>query len=100
MKNKVINSYWNSDDCFLAFFGDVYKESNLTVAREAEYHTDDDEVVVVDVFWDGNENMTEAHSINPKTLKYYEEYCEVQPNLTMQEYNDIVSEVKCLALKS
>ena len=100
MANKAINSYWNSDNCFIACFGDVYKKTNLSIAREAEYHTDNKEVVIIDVFWDGNDNMTEAHSINPKTLKYYEADCKVQPKLTIQEYNDIVSEVKRLALES
>lgn len=101
MANKVINSYWNGgldiDDCFIACLGDVHKEPNLTVAREVEYHPDNDKIVIVDVFWDDNGSMAETHSINPKTLKYYEEECKVQPNITMQEYNDIVSEVKRLA---
>jgi hypothetical protein len=99
MANEVINSYWNSDDCFLAFFSDVYKEPNLTVEREAEYHPDTDEVVIIDVFWDGDDNMKEAHSINPSTLKYYDENCEIQPKITDVEYDEIASKVKLLAKK-
>ena len=97
MANEVINSYWNSDDCFLAFFGDVYKEPNLTVEREAEYHPDTDEVVIIDVFWDGDDNLTEVHEINPKTLMYYNEKCEIQPNLTKEEYDEIAVKVTQLA---
>lgn len=97
MANEVINSYWNSDNCFIAFFGDVYKGHNLTVAREAEYHSDTDEVVVVDVFWDDDGCMTESHSINPSTLKYYEENCEIQPTLTNAEYDELKAEVRRLA---
>lgn len=99
MKHKIINSYWNSDDCFLAFFGDVYHEPNLSVAREAEYHPDTDEVVIVDVFWDDEDDMTEAHSINPKTLKYYEKKCEVQPTITREEYEEIEKFVRNEAKK-
>lgn len=91
---KAETCYWNDEDCFLCFFGDVHKEQNLTIAREAEYHQVEDRVVVVDVFWDDNEDMTECHSINPDTLKYYEEECTVQPSLTRKEYEEIVEYVK------
>ena len=97
MANKIINSYWNSDDCFIAFFGDVYKEPNLTVEREVEYYPDTDEVVIVDVFWDDDDNIIESHEINPTTLIYYEEKCEIQPKLTKEEYDEIAVKVTQLA---
>ena len=97
---KAVDQYWNSEDCYLVFFGDSRKEDNLTIARESEYHPDTDEVIVVDVFWDDNDEMTECHEINPKSLKYYEEECEIQPNITRKEYNDIVEYTKKMALES
>ena len=100
MNTTPIETYWNASDCFLAFFGDVYKEENLTIARESEYHPDTDEVVVVDVFWDDNDDMTEVHKIDPQTLKYTEKKCEKQPSITRKEYNAIVAVTKQKALET
>jgi len=97
---EPVNQYWNSEDCYLVFFGDIRKEPNLTIARESEYHSDDDEVVVVDVFWDDNDDMTECHEINPDTLKYYEEDCEVQPSITREQYDEIATYTKQKAIET
>jgi len=88
---KMKGYYWTDDDTMCAFFGDVHKEKNLTIARESEYHSEDDEVVIIDVFWDDDDNMTEGHSINPSTLKYYEKKCKIDPNITREEYDEIVT---------
>ena len=90
---KAINYYWNDRYTLICFFDDVYKETNLSIAREAEYHADTGDVIVIDVFWDENDDMTECHAINPDTLKYYEEDCKIQPSITREEYNDIVDYV-------
>ena len=93
MEYKIIEKYWNDENCFLAFFGDVRKVGNITIAREAEYHNDNGDIVIVDVFWNENDNIVGCHSIDQQTLKYDDE-CDIQPEITREEYDTITDIVR------
>lgn len=79
-------------------FGDVHEEFNLTISREAVYHTDTDTVVIVDTLWDGNEDKIGQYSIKSDTLTY-EGGCTRQPPITLEQYDEIVNYVKQVVRK-
>ena len=102
--NKPVEQYWQDDDCYLVFFGDIATdESGVTKAREAEYHADTGDVVVVDVYWDKDDDMVDCASINPETLEYNTNAgCVVEdsPNISRAEYDELTDYVRNAALKS
>lgn len=101
-----IDQVWLDDDTFIVFFGEIRTEEEdgetIITKREAEYWLDEDHTVVIDCFWDGDDNFLNGIGIDPETLKYIlgnDELGEDAP-ITREEYDEIVKYVKETALKS
>jgi glycerophosphoryl diester phosphodiesterase len=97
MIREFKSEYWLDKETYIAFCGDICTdEEGITTAREVEYQSDLDRVVITDVFWDKDEDIVGSAEIDGETLHYYNELGDDagEAPITREEYDELATNVK------
>lgn len=92
----IATEHWLSKDTYYVDFGYIVEDyDGNKISREAEYHIDEDKVVITDLYWNNEEEYTGSSTIDPQTLKYANwDYHNYNPYISREEYDEIEKYVR------